>query len=328
MDDDLKVPEQCQQIDRDTVAVEISFMSDNKICRGVYYRPSSNDIIYSRTGQPCVILAHGFGGTVDAGLHPYARAFAESGFHALVFDYRHFGLSDGSPRQLLSIGRQTRDWHAAIDFARTLKNVDPNRIILWGVSLSGGHVIRVAARDEKICAVIAQFPMLDGLAALRNVYNYAGYAQILSLVAAGVKDLLLSLLGRGTRMIPIVGLPGELAALSTSDAEPGYKAIVPPDWVNAVCARIALSIPFYRPGFLLKRIASPIFIQIADNDSLLPLSSIQRFVPSSHSNIWIKHYQSGHFDAFRGELFQRAVNDQISFMLKAMDANCYENNTT
>ncbi|MDZ7735857.1 MAG: alpha/beta fold hydrolase [Gammaproteobacteria bacterium] len=135
-----------------------------------------------------MILAHGFGGTADAGLDPYARMFAESGMHAIIFDYRHFGSSEGEPPQLVSIRHQLQDWHAAVAFARSQEGIDAERIVLWGMSLSGGHVIHVAARDRRISAIIAQFPMLDGLAALRNILGYAGYGQILKLMSAGIRE--------------------------------------------------------------------------------------------------------------------------------------------
>ena len=321
------MPEQCQQFEAEPAVCDIAFGSDHEICRGVHYLPSIKTGVDPCDKFPCVILAHGFGGTADAGLHPYARAFAASGLHSIVFDYRHFGASEGTPRQLVSLHRQREDWHAAIAFARAQKDIDADRIILWGVSLSGGHVIDVAARDGRISAVIAQYPMLDGLAALRNIYCYAGPGQILKLLATGVRDMLGGLLAGSTRMIPIVGPPGKLAALSTADAEPGYRAIVPAEWHNAVCARIALAIPFYRPGFLLRRIASPVFIQIADRDSILPPASIERFVPQEHSSIKVEHYQSGHFDAFSGDLFRLAVTDQINFILTTLDVPNHESNT-
>ena len=64
--------------------------------------------------RPCVILAHGFGGVREARLDAYAERFAGAGVTALVFDYRHFGGSDGDPRQLIDIPRQLDDWRAAI----------------------------------------------------------------------------------------------------------------------------------------------------------------------------------------------------------------------
>lgn len=313
------MPDQCQQLGDEAAELDIAFKSGHEICRGVHYMPLLKDTMTAHDKQPCVILAHGFGGTADAGLHPYANIFAESGWHAIVFDYRHFGTSDGTPRQLLSVRRQLQDWHAAIAFARSQKGIDAERVILWGVSLSGGHVIHAAANDGRVRAVIAQFPMLDGFSALRNIINYSGYEQILKLLAAGTRDLIGKWLGRKPVLLPIVGEPGELAALSTPDAKPGYSAIVTSQWQNAVCARIALAIPFYRPGFLLKRITAPVLIQLADQDTILPPPSLERFMnPGQH--VQVRHYSSGHFDAFSGEVFKLSVDDQVNFVLTALEA--------
>src|ERR671925_204684 len=49
--------------------------------------------------------------------------------------------SEGEPRQLLNIRRQLDDWHAALAFARSLEEVDAERVGLWGSSFSGGHVV-------------------------------------------------------------------------------------------------------------------------------------------------------------------------------------------
>ena len=66
---------------------------------------------------PCIIMGNGFGGTRE-GLEPYAVRYQEAGFASLVFDYRHFGQSDGEPRQLLWIPYQLEDYAAAIKYAR------------------------------------------------------------------------------------------------------------------------------------------------------------------------------------------------------------------
>ena len=44
---------------------------------------------------------------MNFGLARYAQRFAAAGFAVLVFDYRHFGASDGWARQLIRVGRQT-----------------------------------------------------------------------------------------------------------------------------------------------------------------------------------------------------------------------------
>jgi electron transfer flavoprotein alpha subunit len=56
---------------------------------------------------PCAVLAHGFGGVKEMRLSAYAERFAAAGFGALVFDYRHFGASEGkeiAARLALRIG--------------------------------------------------------------------------------------------------------------------------------------------------------------------------------------------------------------------------------
>jgi predicted alpha/beta-fold hydrolase len=76
---------------------EVSFTSRGEICRGLFLKAESE-----QSWQPCVIMAHGLGGTIDSGLMPYARRFVDQGFSVLLFDYRHFGFSEGEPRQLIS----------------------------------------------------------------------------------------------------------------------------------------------------------------------------------------------------------------------------------
>src|ERR1039457_2726126 len=106
----------------------ISFDSGGVRCAGVHLAGEGGAFADADGRRPCVVLAHGWGGTVDSGLLPFAERFAAAGIDALAFDYRHFGSSDGEPRQLLSIPRQLEDYAAAIAFARSLDGVDPDRI--------------------------------------------------------------------------------------------------------------------------------------------------------------------------------------------------------
>lgn len=80
----------------------------------------------------------------------------------IVFDYRHFGTSTGQPRYLIDIEQQNRDWHSAIKYAKSLKEVDSDRLGLFGTSFSGGQVIRVAAESSDIKAVVSQCPFTSG----------------------------------------------------------------------------------------------------------------------------------------------------------------------
>ncbi|KAF7424570.1 hypothetical protein PC9H_009878 [Pleurotus ostreatus] len=48
-----------------------------------------------KTPHPIIILAHGFTGTKEMNLAPYAEAFASAGYACIVFDYRRWGTSGG-----------------------------------------------------------------------------------------------------------------------------------------------------------------------------------------------------------------------------------------
>ena len=92
----------------------MEFRSGGVLCRAWLYLPDSGD------PAPIIVMAHGLGAIKEMCLDAFAERFCDAGYACLVFDYRHFGASDGHPRQLLSVRRQLSDWAAAIAFARDL----------------------------------------------------------------------------------------------------------------------------------------------------------------------------------------------------------------
>ena len=135
---------------------EESFLSQGVRCAARVYRPAAVE------ARPVVVMGHGFAGVRALRLYAYAERFAEAGYVVVVFDYRGFGDSDGSPRQILDIAMQLQDWRAALQFARELPGVDPQQVVAWGTSLGGGHVITLAGQGEPIAAIIAQVPHVSG----------------------------------------------------------------------------------------------------------------------------------------------------------------------
>jgi fermentation-respiration switch protein FrsA (DUF1100 family) len=284
---------------------DVQFESGGERCAAWLYRPAGDGPF------PCVVLAHGWSGVREQRLDAFAERFAGEGMAALVFDYRHFGASDGEPRQLLDIGRQLADWRAAIAYARGLSGVDPDRIALWGTSFSGGHVTEVASGDARIAAVVANVPFADGL---RNLPRL-GVGQSLRLVREGLHDQLRALRGRPPHMIASVGPPGSLAVMTSRDAEPGFRRLDPPGstWRNEAAARVTLRVGSYRPGRHAGRIACPILFAIASDDVITPpefaLAAAAR-APRSE----VKRYPGGHFDLYVEPLFDEVVADQVAFL--------------
>jgi fermentation-respiration switch protein FrsA (DUF1100 family) len=261
---------------------------------------------------PCVVLAHGFTGVRDMRLENPARRFAEAGLAALVFDYRHFGDSDGEPRQLLDLRRQYEDWDAAIAFARGLEHVDARRIVLWGTSFSGGHVIDAAARHRDIAAVIAQAPFMDGLAqSLRIAPPIAA-----RLILDGLRDELRGRRKRPPRLVPVSAPPGGYAVLSDPHVWESVPVLVPEGstWRNEVAARIALRLGRHRPVRRAKRVACPALIQVVEDETVVvnrPAERVARDAPQGE----LRSYPGlNHFDVYVGEGFERLNADQVDFL--------------
>ena len=57
--------------------------------------------------------------------------------------------------------------------------------MLWGVSLSGGHVLEAAADRDDVAAVVSLTPLVDGLAAGRHALASHKPSEMLRSTVAG-----------------------------------------------------------------------------------------------------------------------------------------------
>ena len=112
--------------------------------------------------HPLIILIHGLSGIIDLDLAEYAAKFVAGGYACLAYDHRNWGRSAGWPRAETDPWRQVADLREAISYARTLPNIDPDRIGLWGTSYGGGHALTVSALDRRVRCVVAQVPLTSG----------------------------------------------------------------------------------------------------------------------------------------------------------------------
>ena len=303
---------------------ELTFTSNGTRC-AAWHLTGNSDAFAGEHGRPCVVMAHGFGGTRDTGLLGYAEGFAAAGLDVLLFDYRGFGSSEGSPRQRVSYRRQRADYHAAIAAARQLDGVDPERIVLWGTSYSGGHIVPVAVADGRIAALLSLTPAMDGLAALLAILKRHPL-KVVALVAAGLRDVARSLLRLAPHHLPIVGAPGSTAMMTTPGALEGYQALAGPTWRNEVCARVALEVAFNRPVRSASRVASPILVQYGEHDAVAPPAAARRAAVLAGHFAETRSYPVDHFDVYEGPWQQRALADQLEFLGRTVAAPRTSNN--
>jgi fermentation-respiration switch protein FrsA (DUF1100 family) len=106
-----------------------------------------------------IVYCHG--NAANLTLHArYTEWMPKKGYAVLVFDYRGYGQSAGSPTRDGTVA----DALAAIDYALAR---DPNRTIVFGHSLGGAIAIVASAQRKAVRAVVAEstFPSYRAVAA-------------------------------------------------------------------------------------------------------------------------------------------------------------------
>jgi dienelactone hydrolase len=288
-----------------------TFRSGSETCVGYFYGEASGG-----SPRPCVVLCTGFGGTQDTpAVVGNANDFADAGYLAFTFDYRNFGESGGEPRQVVDIEGQLSDIRAAVEFARRRPGVDPRRIVLWGTSLGGGHVVTAASRDTQIAAVIAQVPF-NGFPDRVEGRSSAATARLLW---AMVVDSLRGILHLRPHYIPAVGGEGELAVMSSREVSAVIAGMDSRTWENSTAPRSLFAMMSYKPGKSAPDVVAPLMVCIGEGDKESPAekaAALAHLAPRGE----LRTYPLAHFDFYRDGERQRITGDQIAFLDRVLDA--------
>lgn len=290
---------------------QLNFMSQGTCCAGTLQLAD-----YNRKA-PVIIMAQGFGMIKAAGLPKFAERFVEHGYAVFSFDYRGFGDSDGQPRHWVSPKRHLEDWHAALNFVKTLTEVDTQRIVFWGYSFSGGHAIQTAANHPEIRAVLLQAPHVSGLSSLKGV----PLAKLTRLSLAGICDLVGGMINKPVYR-PIVGRAQDDAAMTTVDAWEGYMSQLPENanWENKTRARVFLEVPLYNPIRFVHKLNMPVLVISGQNDTVIPEAAI-REAANKMPDASYYMLQSNHFELCSGALFEKNIALQIAFLKEKVPAH-------
>jgi uncharacterized protein len=127
------------------VEIQVEF---GKGLRGILHKAKSGR-------APAVCLLHGFtGNKVEEGrlFVRAARAFAAAGIHALRFDFRGSGDSDGEFGEM-TLQTEVEDARAALAFLRKTRGVDKSRLAIVGLSL-GSVVGQIVATREGVTSLV------------------------------------------------------------------------------------------------------------------------------------------------------------------------------
>jgi uncharacterized protein len=157
---------------------DVEFTSDGETVRGWLYTPDSGSGPY-----PAIVMAGGWCYVKELIQPHYADVFVEAGYACLIFDYRRLGSSDGQPRQHIDPWDQIEDYKNAISYVSAQPDIDADKIGIWGISYSGGHVLIVGATDDRVKCICSNIPVVDGYVNMRRVHGTEGFRALRALVA-------------------------------------------------------------------------------------------------------------------------------------------------
>ncbi|EUC40280.1 hypothetical protein COCMIDRAFT_109222 [Bipolaris oryzae ATCC 44560] len=268
-------------------------------------------------------MGHGIGAVKGAGLPQFATAFAEQGYAAVVFDYLHWGQSDGEPRGDLVVSRELQDFKDVIAWVRLQpERFDNQRIVAWGSSFGGMHVTALMAQDHDLRAGIAQCPCVDGTASslmLPLVYS-------LRLGLTAMADAIGSLFGAKPIYVNLTGddTPGApLSLMRGPEAVSGFKNIEPIDGTtlsNAITARSVLQVLAIRPVRHIHKSTKPYLLVLPTWDHQASLTAAERAVQEAPLGEALR-VEGGHFDLYpNAPAYQRNLAGQLQFLKRVFSS--------
>jgi len=143
----------------------VSFKSGGLKLAGDFYKPEGKGPF------PVAVMAGGWCYVKELAQPLYAQEFVRNGMAALVFDYANMGESEGQPRQHINPWQQIENYRDAISYVETRDDVDANRIGVWGISYSGGHVLILAATDPRVRCAVSNVAVVNGLDSMRRTHG-------------------------------------------------------------------------------------------------------------------------------------------------------------
>ena len=269
-----------------------------------------------------VVMTHGLSATIGMVSDRYAEVYQAAGLAVLLYDHRNFGASDGEPRFQLSNFLQMRGYRDAISFVATLDGVDPERIAIWGDSMSGRVALSVAAVDERVRVLVVQVPACGSgpapecsdaaLARARELY---------------LDDRVYAPLADEGEAVPVVSsdqihAPSILKPITAYRWFVDYGGRPEMGWENQASRAVDPDGSTVHPGCLVPGITAAVMMMVSPTDEILgasPAVAREVYERISSSKEWVE-IAGGHFGLlyYPSELFDEASARQRDFLVREL----------
>ena len=156
---------------------KVHFQSEGLKVVGTLFRPQNSK--EEEVSLPAILVAGAMSGVKEQVAGQYAERIAKDGYVTLVLDHRHFGESEGEPRQHEDPAKKLEDFKSAISFISSLKGIDRERIGACGISMGGGYMLQLAAFDRRIKSVSIVASGLNLADTLLEILGKEGFVNFL-----------------------------------------------------------------------------------------------------------------------------------------------------
>ncbi len=151
--------------------------------------PLTGIYVPAHPGFPTLLFFHGRGGNISH-FSAFAHTYTSLGYGILMFDYRGFGNSKGTPSQR----HFQQDAQTVLTYALQQLRIAPSQLVIYGHSLGNSAALFAAqkARAVSLKALILQSPFLStpDMAASWQVHGYQPHTFMYLLVRAFVTPFL------------------------------------------------------------------------------------------------------------------------------------------
>lgn len=292
----------------DANSIKSTFMVKGTACAATLYLPEFPPEHTPHERLPAILMVGGWGSVQLALTLPFVSRFVSAGYAVMEFDFIGWGRSAGWPRQAINPWQRVATASAALAHLKSQPDIDAERIVLWGTSFGGGHVVDLASQHADVKGVIAQVPMLDGRAAARSV-------PLPRLLRFG-HALLKSLIDR-QHSLPTLAAPGGWGTMDRDGAQEALDlcmaALPGKTYINQVTARSLATMRFYRPIKQLANVKVPLLLVGATNDTVAPFvaNQIERI---NNPHVRVVSLAANHFDPYFEPAFSQTIRAELAFL--------------
>lgn len=287
-----------------------TFRSQGVDCEAWYYVPAG---LKPGEKRPAIVMAHGFTGVKEMALDNFASRFAQAGLAVVVFDYRYFGASGGEPRGQVLWTAQIDDYRNAISWASLQPEVDPERIGVWGTSMSGGNVLYLAAFDRRIKAVVAQVPLTNVWSTYMAKWPAEQQAGFLSWLAQARTERVKS--GRIAE-IAVAAPVDQPSFWPLQEWHDGFSVLArnAPAWRNSLVVESLETHMLFEPVTNIRRISpTPLLMIVATDDVITPTAEARAAYEEAGEPKKLVMVQGRHFDAYEGPKHEAFVAPAVDW---------------